>query len=192
MGVSHLVHARGLRRPTRAMTWHRRPIVHFIALGGLLFGVKTVAEGASTPILGGAQAEVAVVTSERVAELRQDWLARTGRPPDAAMLAALIEREIDDEVLVREARRRGVHQTDAVIQRRLLRNMQFLRGDSDRSAAELLDQAYALRLDRTDLVVRRRLIQKLTLDVFAEARAEAPAEDELLGYLQAHPERFTR
>jgi hypothetical protein len=174
------------------MTWLRRPIVHFIALGGLLFAVKTVAFGVRAPLFGGVETTAAVVSAERVAELRQDWLARTGAPPDATVLAALIERERDDEALVREARRRGVHETDPVVQRRLLRNMQFLRGDSDRTPAELLDEAYALGFDRTDLVVRRRLIQKLTLDVFAEARAEAVSEDELRSYLQAHPEPFTR
>jgi hypothetical protein len=85
-----------------------------------------------------------------------------------------------------------VHRSDPVVQRRLLRNMSFLDGESERSAVDLLDEAYELRMDETDLVVRRRLIQKMKLDVFAAARAAEPTEAELTDYLQRHAGRFTQ
>ena len=47
-------------------------------------------------------------------------------------------------------------------------------------------------MDETDLVVRRRLIQKMKLDVFAAARAVEPTEAELADYLQRHVGRFTQ
>ena len=54
----------------------------------------------------------------------------------------------------------------------------------------LYREALALGLDRDDLVVRRRLRQKmefLHLDLLEEA---APGEEELAAFLERHPERF--
>lgn len=51
-------------------------------------------------------------------------------------------------------------------------------------------EALAMGLDRDDIVIRRRLRQKLEFvseDVTAQAE---PSEDELRAYLQAHPEAF--
>jgi len=172
----------------------RQPAVHFVALGALLFAARNFAFGASTPTAPAAGLEPAVVSAERIEELRQDWRARTGALPGPRELDALIEAEIDDVVLLSEARRRGLHRSDPVVQRRLLRNMEFLDGDDaeGKSPDELLREAYALRMDETDLVVRRRLVQKLTLEVFAAARQPEPTEAELQQYLEAHSERFTQ
>jgi len=174
------------------MRWSREPVVHFIAVGALLFGLKTAALESPSPAFVGEASPPAFISAARVAELRGDWLARTGTFPSARSLEALVQAEIDDAVLTLEARRLGVHRNDPVVQRRLLRNMSFLDGESERSAKDLLDDAYALRMDETDLVVRRRLIQKMKLDVFAAARAEEPTEAELADYLQRHVGRFTQ
>lgn len=174
------------------MSWLRRPVIHFIALGGLLFVAKQFAALEASPAADGDASGLAVITRERIAELRQDWLARTGLPPNERALDALIQQEIDDTVLVLEARERGLHLSDPVVQRRLLRNMQFLNAEPERSDEELLDEAYALGFDRTDLVVRRRLAQMLTLEVLAGAREEPPQEAELSRYLAEHPDRFTQ
>jgi hypothetical protein len=51
-------------------------------------------------------------------------------------------------------------------------------------------EALALGLDKDDLIIRRRLRQKMefvTDDVAARAQ---PTDDELNGYLQAHPDKF--
>jgi parvulin-like peptidyl-prolyl isomerase len=185
--LAHLVHPGGLN----AVRWTRQPVVHFVAIGAVLFGVKIFAFGSARPALVAAAVGPPVITAARVAELRRDWLAQTGMLPDERALEALIRSEVDDELLVREARRLGVHRSDPVVQRRLLRNMSFLEGESERSAEELLEQAYALRMDETDLVVRRRLIQTMQLDIYASVRGEELAEAELVGYLRQHAERFT-
>ena len=163
------------------------PVVHFVVLGGLLFAIKNFTVGAAIPNAG---QEPAVFTRARIEQLRQDWQERTGAPPDARTLAALIDQEIEDLVLIREARARGLHRSDSVVQRRLLRNMEFLEGSAGRSADELLDEAYRLGLDRTDLVVRRRLVQMLTLEVYGAARSPEATEAELREYLDAHADRF--
>lgn len=174
------------------MRWSRRPIVHFIAIGAVLYGAKTWGLAGAPLPMGIGEGEPVVITAERVEELRGDWLARTGRLPGEAELAAALRVEIDDELLVREARRRGAHRNDPIVVRRLLRNMQFLEGAEGRSAKEQLAEAYALGMDRSDLVVRRRLVQKIQLDVFAAVRSPEPTEAELRDYMARHAERFTQ
>jgi hypothetical protein len=174
------------------MRWLHAPLLHFVAIGAVFFCVKTLALESERPIFAAVEFGTTLISAARVADLRRDWLARTGTIPGEREIEALIQAEIDDEVLIREARRLGVHRNDPVVQRRLLRNMSFLDGESERSAEELLDEAYVLGMDETDLVVRRRLVQKMKLDVFGAARAAEPIEAELAAYLQRHAERFTR
>ena len=112
-----------------AMRWSREPVVHFVAIGALLFGLKTFALESPSRAFVGEGSPPAVISAARVAELRRDWLARTGTFPSARALEALIQAEIDDEVLMLEARRLGVHRSDPIVQRRLLRNMSFLDGE---------------------------------------------------------------
>jgi hypothetical protein len=47
-------------------------------------------------------------------------------------------------------------------------------------------------MDRTDLVVRRRLVQLLQLEAYGRARKPAPDDAELEAYLREHGDRFTR
>lgn len=56
----------------------------------------------------------------------------------------------------------------------------------------LYREARALGLDQDDLVVRRRLVQKIELLLAAEARWDAPTEGELAAYLSAHAETYRR
>jgi len=114
--------------------------------------------------------------------------ARSG--PSEAPVPAAAALESDEELLLRRARELGFHETDSLVQRRLVRNMRFLAEDPARSDRELLRDALALGMDRSDLVVRRRLIQKLELKAEAAARTVEPSEAELAAFLAAHPERF--
>ena len=54
----------------------------------------------------------------------------------------------------------------------------------------LFREARALGLDQDDLVVRRRLVQKIELLLAAEARWEPPTDTDLAEYLAAHHETF--
>ena len=71
-----------------------------------------------------------------------------------------------------------------------MRNLRFLgEGASGDDAADF-EEALALGLDRSDLVVRRRLVQRLELQAQAWARASEPSEAELAALLAREPERF--
>jgi len=165
----------------------RKPAVHFVALGLVLY----LAKAAVYPLESSLPAQtVIVIEAARVEELRRDWLARSGSLPSERGLEALVRSEVDDRLLIEEARRRGLHRSDPVVQRRLLQNMKFLGDAAGSSAATQLDEAHRLGMDRSDLVVRRRLVQLLQLEAYGRARVPEPSEAELETYLALHSDRF--
>lgn len=165
----------------------RKPAVHFIAFGLVLYLAKAVAYSPESLL---PESEVIVIDAARIEELRRDWIARTGSQPSERGLAALVRSEIDDRLLIEEARGRGLHRSDPVVQRRLLQNMRFLGDDAGRSAAARLEEAYRLGMDRSDLVVRRRLVQLMQLEAYGRARLPEPGEAELEAHLVLHSDRF--
>jgi hypothetical protein len=114
------------------------------------------------------------------------WRAAPAREP--ARPQADARAASDAQLLEREARRLGLDRDDAVIQRRLLRNLRFL---GEGGAGADYEEALALGLDRSDPVVRRRLVQRLELRAAAWARASEPSDAELLDLLARHPERYS-
>ncbi len=185
MVLADLVHAGALGTVNPL----RKPAVHFVALGLVLYLVKAVAYPLESSV---PESEVIVIEAARVEELRRDWLARSGSPVSERGLDALVRSEVDDRLLIEEARRRGLHRSDPVVQRRLLQNMKFLGDAAGSSAADQLDEAYRLGMDRSDLVVRRRLVQLLQLEAYGRARVPEPGEAELESYLAEHSDRFMR
>lgn len=143
----------------------RRPLLRFALLGALLFAADF------------------------------GWSARRAPVEAPAPGAAGARAELpDDELLFREALARGWHRSDAIVQRRLARNMRFAlesRGAAQRGDAALVREAIALGMHRSDRVVRRRLVQKLRLQIHAGARAQEPSEAELAAYLARHAARWT-
>lgn len=125
------------------------------------------------------------------------WRAQGAAPGEAPALGAVAntagaELPADDELLFREALARGWHRSDAIVRRRLARNMRFaLEGSAAGDDAALVREAIALGMHRSDRVVRRRLVQKLRLQIHARARAQEPSEAELAAYLARHAARFT-
>src|SRR5262245_27270588 len=79
------------------------PLVHFVIGSGILFFAS---HHFGKPEI--------VVTPEVVNGLRQDFESRAGRPATAAELDKLVNDYIDDEVLYREALRRGLEQDSRV------------------------------------------------------------------------------
>jgi hypothetical protein len=104
-------------------------------------------------------------------------------PPGAALS--------DDELLLREAIARGLHESDTVVRRRLAMTLAFAEGARGRDEQELVREALALGMHESDVVVQRRLVQKMRLALAEEARGAEPTDSELAAYLAAHRDRFT-
>lgn len=102
----------------------REPLLHFVALGALIFA----AHGALGDAPGADDAgRGPIVVSERFVEgLAAEHARRTGREPDAATVEALVEDFVREEALHREGRRRGLARGDAIVRRRIIQKMEFL------------------------------------------------------------------
>jgi hypothetical protein len=163
----------------------RRPLLHFVVLGGLLFGVERVALVAAPEVAE----HVVSVDEASLARLRAEWQQQLGRAPDAHEWQAQLAREIDAELLLAEALRLELDVVDPVARERLLMNMRFAFPGRRASEDALLFEARALGMSRSDPVVRRRLLQVM------ERRLQAPAVPDaatLQAYVDAHPARYAR
>jgi hypothetical protein len=149
-----------------------RPLLRFAVLGALLFAFERA-------FLREPPQPVPVrVPLERVEALREEAL-RMGAAQDEAALAALVQAEVDDELLYRRAREQGLLRDDPVVFQRLVQNLRFAGADPSRDDASLYAEALELGLDRSDPVVRRRLVQRMRLALEGAALAGEPSEDEL-------------
>jgi hypothetical protein len=161
------------------MTVLRHPLLHFLLLGGLLFGVQSVWPDAERQIIR--------VGADDLERLRADWQRDTARAPSDAELRASVERHVDEELLLREALALGLDRTDPVARERLVNNMRFAFPESSEGDDALLAQARKLGMHTRDLVVRRRLMQVMEMRIASQASL---GEAELREYVARHPERY--
>jgi len=110
----------------------REPVVHFAALGILLFVYFDMTND-DPPNTGPSM--VIVVTDPEVVQIIEGFRSVWRHPPNALELEALIDEAVREEVMVREALELGLDRGDAVIRNRLRRKMQFLTD----SVAQTLD-----------------------------------------------------
>jgi hypothetical protein len=143
-----------------------RPLLHFLAVGAIAAAVSGALRD---------DRELLVVSRERVAELEADWRRLTGAPPSAAEQADLVEHEIEDEIVFREALRRGLDRGSAHVRDRLVTTMRFL-GEGGSTNDDLVREAREIGLDRTDLVIRRQLVEDLRSRLRREG-STAPVSD---------------
>jgi len=173
------------RDEARSRGFLKSPLLHFIVLGGLLFfGERLLVDPDPEVIIHFSPTDISA--------LEKGWLERNGQAPDPALLKALVDSEIRDELLLHQARSFGWHLTDGIVQRRLLQNQRFLEEDESVSDEELLERAFGQGMDKTDLVVRRRLLERMRLLIAARVRATPPNDSELEAYLAQNPELFLR
>lgn len=97
-----------------APAWLREPLLHFLVLGGLLFGIdQLLTRRADDPMQ-------IVVGPEVDAEARQVFAASRGREPDAKELQALRQVWLDNEILYREGLALQLDKGDVAIRERVI------------------------------------------------------------------------
>jgi len=98
----------------RSPEWLREPLLHFVLLGALLFGVDHL-------LVKRADDPRAIVVGRAVnEEARTLFRTSRGREPNAEELRALTQRWVDNEVLYREGIALRVEQGDAMIRDRVI------------------------------------------------------------------------
>jgi hypothetical protein len=114
--ASEPIESAGLPRPARRPLpgWLREPLLHFVVLGGVLFGVDHFF-GASSD-----DTHTIVVGADVDREARETFKAARGREPNAEELAALHRVWLDNEVLYREGLALQVDKGDPAIRERVI------------------------------------------------------------------------
>ena len=102
----------------------REPLVHFLLLGGALFGIYAALKTGHSE-----SREDIVITTGRIENLAATFAKVWQRPPTAEELNGQIDQYVKEELLSREAVKLGLDQNDTVIRRRLQQKMEFLAED---------------------------------------------------------------
>jgi PPIC-type PPIASE domain len=111
------------------MTLLREPLVHFLLLGAVLFGVFALVGDRGSERTGQI-----VVTPGHFEHLTISFTRTWQRPPTAQELAGLVEDYIRDEVLYREAVAMGLDRDDTIVRRRLRQKLEFLTEEAAETA----------------------------------------------------------
>ena len=114
-------------RPGRSLVLAliREPLVHFLVIGAAIFALYgLIADRAP------ADAENRIeITAGDIEQLRATWMNKWQRSPTAEELMGLVETEIRETVLYREALAMGLESDDTIIKSRLAQKLEFLTED---------------------------------------------------------------
>ena len=99
----------------------REPLVHFLLLGAVLFGVFALVGERTSERTGHI-----VVTPGHLEHLTISFTRTRQRPPTVQELAGLMDDYIREEVLYREAVAMGLDRDDTIVRRRLRQKLEFL------------------------------------------------------------------
>ncbi len=99
----------------------REPLLHFLAIGGLIFLLFAVVDDTRD-----APTDVIVVTPERIDQLAAGFSSVWKRMPTDDELDALIDEDVHEEVYYRVALALGLDRNDTIVRRRMRQKMEFL------------------------------------------------------------------
>ena len=163
----------------------RAPLLHFLLIGGALLGLRTWwrPEGslAIRPRI--------VIGRADLARLREGWAEEHGAPPGRAAELALVRDAVEEEILYREALARGFDRQDETVRERLVRLGGFV-GEETGDRNSLERAARRLGLERSDLVIRRHLVEMMRLATGWLGRDGQPSEADLATYCAEHAAEF--
>ncbi|MCA9501799.1 MAG: peptidyl-prolyl cis-trans isomerase [Spirochaetaceae bacterium] len=178
----------------------RSPLLHFLIAGALLFALQSAwSRVPETPVVEVRQSDV-----DEQLELFRLQLGRPPTPEEARAVARQVE---DEAIWLAQAFDLGLHEIDTVVRQRLVLNMQFLEtGPGSADAADrpdapssedplareqrLFERALELGMERSDTVVRRRLVDRVQAIVRAAVRARPIDEATLRGHFEATAEQW--
>lgn len=104
--------------------WLREPLLHFLLIGGLFFFLYGLQNGG---VVG--DSNNIVVTEPDIDRMIALWEKKWQRLPTQSELEGLIEQQIREEVLYREAIVMGLDQNDTIVRRRLAQKVEFISAD---------------------------------------------------------------
>lgn len=116
----------------------REPLVHFLLIGAVLFGVYSFTQGGRPAT---ASSKEIRLTLDELAQLALVFQSQWRRPPTPQELGRMVENKVQQEILYREALAMGLDKDDEIVKRRMAQKMQFVAEDvaaaREPTAAEL-------------------------------------------------------
>jgi peptidyl-prolyl cis-trans isomerase C len=116
----------------------REPLIHFLLIGALLFGLYGLMPSAGPATAASKQIRL---SQSEIAQLTLLYQSQWRRPPTPQELERLVENKVQQEILYREALAMGLDKDDEIVKRRMAQKMQFLAEDvaaaREPTAAEL-------------------------------------------------------
>jgi len=103
--------------------WLRDPLIHFLLIGGLLFLAYDLK---NEDIIENDRIVISNADIDRLISL---WQKRRQRLPTQGELQSLIEQQIREEVMYREALVMGLDKNDSIVRRRLAQKVEFISAD---------------------------------------------------------------
>jgi hypothetical protein len=129
----------------------REPLLHFLAIGGLLFAVHSALEPTTDePSYGPPR--IVRITDADAGWLKDMWARQWRRPPTDDELRGLVADHLHEEMLAREARELHLDVGDPVIRRRLAQKMTFLLDDTLRVSEPPESELRSLYEARPELI----------------------------------------
>jgi parvulin-like peptidyl-prolyl isomerase len=105
----------------------REPLLHFVVVGFVLFAVGQIhRERTDTYRI--------VVSPQREALLANRYALQFGTQPNPLTRAALVQRDVEEEMLFRQGLALGLDKEDEIVRRRIVQKMRFLLQDSSAPA----------------------------------------------------------
>ena len=104
----------------------REPLLHFLLLGALLFGIYEFTQAGRS---GPASSKEIRLTLDELAQLALLFQAQWRREPTPEEFNRLVENKVQGEILYREALAMGLEKDDEIVKRRMAQKMQFLAED---------------------------------------------------------------
>ena len=123
----------------------KEPLLHFLVLGAVLFGLYSwLGRGSGR---GAGPAEEIVVSQGRIRSFAEGFGRVWNRLPTGQELTGLVRDYVREEALYREALALGLDRDDTIVRRRLAQKIEFLSDDlaaavepTDRQLAEYLER----------------------------------------------------
>ena len=171
----------------RVVRWQA---LHYVLIGALIFAVESSGWLGSRG--GDVQARL-VIPASRVEVARQGLARVSGGALAADREEEIVRTVIDQELLYHYALNLGLLR-EPVVQRRLAQIAGFVAastlGSKTKSLEEQAEEAIALGLHHSDMVVRRVLINSVKRLIKAPIRVREPTEEAMETYWRQHPDKF--
>jgi peptidyl-prolyl cis-trans isomerase C len=122
---------------SRLRRFLREPLLHFLLIGAALFAIY---HRLNPNVTNTDSSHRIVLTNDDLHQLEITWMAQWRRPPTEDEMRRLIEDNVREEVLYREALALGFDRGDTIVRRRMAQKMEFLSDDVSALREPTLDE----------------------------------------------------